>query len=97
MYALRSQEVVQSTETTLNEVEVTSSNPPSPSCMDMSIKHIYIYICVTFYSNRKIEKSLHKGQKIINGAAGRSINMIWEDPRIPNPHKLLSFFSNFII
>jgi hypothetical protein len=32
------QEVVQSVETTPYEVEVTSSNPPSPSCVDMSKK-----------------------------------------------------------
>jgi hypothetical protein len=31
-----SQEVVQLVRTTPNETEVTSSNPPPPSCVDMS-------------------------------------------------------------
>jgi hypothetical protein len=32
------QELAQSDKTTLNEMEVTSSNPPSPSCADMPKK-----------------------------------------------------------
>jgi hypothetical protein len=32
------QEVVQSAGITLNKVEVTSSNPPPPSCVDISKK-----------------------------------------------------------
>jgi hypothetical protein len=32
------QELAQSDKTTLNEMEITSSNPPSPSCADMPKK-----------------------------------------------------------
>jgi hypothetical protein len=38
------QEVVQSPATTPNKAEVSSSNPPSPSCADMSKKYICCYI-----------------------------------------------------
>jgi hypothetical protein len=43
------QEVVQSAGTTPHEAEVTSSNPPSPSYVDMSKIYIYIYIICVYW------------------------------------------------